>query len=336
VAQSYLGTDALIACARAAAVATRAPAAHAWIRVAGGWQCVASWPAENGQPDPVGPPGSGPAPARPNALDNNAHALVEHHGTVLGALSVDLHGGLGADEQRVLRDLAAQATMLFRTVALDADLRERLGQLSAQAEELRQSRQRILVAEDAARRQIERNLHDGAQQRLVTLGVSLQRLRTRVAGDPSALPLLDVASADLRQALRELRELARGIHPTLLTETGLAEALGALIERSPVNATLEHVPTRRYSAPTETTVYYVVAEALTNVAKHAPTAGVRVAVAEHDNRLRVRIADDGPGGADATRGSGLRGLDDRVASAGGSLTISGGAGTEILAELPCD
>jgi signal transduction histidine kinase len=327
VAQSYLGTDALLACARAAAVATRAPAAHAWIQVVGGWQCVASWPATAGHPDQAGAPIN---------LDSGAYALVEHHGTVLGALSVDTHGDLSADEQRVLRDLATQATMLFRNVALDADLRERLVQLAAQAEELRQSRQRILVAEDAARRQIERDLHDGAQQRLVTLGVSLQRLRTRVAGDPSALPLLDMASGDLRQALRELRELARGIHPTLLTESGLAEALGALIERSPVNATLDHVPMRRYPAPIETTVYYVVAEALTNVAKHAPTASVRVAVTEHDHHLRARIVDDGPGGANATRGSGLRGLDDRVGSAGGSLTVSSSTGTEILAELPCD
>jgi signal transduction histidine kinase len=225
--------------------------------------------------------------------------------------------------------------MLFRNVALDADLRARLAQLSAQAVELRDSRQRILVAEDEARRRIERDLHDGAQQRLVTLGVSLQRLRTRLAGDPAALPLLDVASGDLREALKELRELARGIHPALLTESGLAEALGALIERSPARATLDAAPSRRYPPPIETTAYYVVAEALTNVAKHAPGASARVCADERDNRLRVRIVDDGPGGADVTQGTGLRGLADRVASVGGTFVLGGHDGTEIVVDLPC-
>jgi signal transduction histidine kinase len=327
VADSYLGADALLSCAHAAAVATRATRAHAWIRAGDGWRHIASWP-----PDPS----FDPADARCPAPDDQTCAVVEHRGVVLGAVSVVKDGALSPDERRLLRDLAAQAAMLFRNVALTADLHLRLEELSAQARELRLSRQRLLSAEDSARRRIERDLHDGAQQRLVTLGISLQRLRTRLGDDPRLLGQLDVASADLRRALGELRELARGIHPALLTEAGLADAVAALTERSAVTATLARAPGGRYPPSIETTAYYVVSEALTNVAKHAPRAAVEIEISERDNRLVVRVADDGPGGADERSGTGLRGLADRVASVGGTFTVRGQSGTEIIADLPCD
>ncbi|MGW6280748.1 histidine kinase [Kribbella sp. NPDC055071] len=323
VAATRLGSEAMLSCAHAAAAATFASGAHTWILLGGAWQHIAGWPKDE------------PDTAFPGRADQ-ASAVVEHDGAVLGAISVVKDGDLSPGEKALLRDLAAQAAMLFRNVALNADLHRRLVELSVQAEELRLSRRRILTAEDTARQRIERDLHDGAQQRLVTLGISLQRLRTKMSDDPRLLAQLDNASTDLRQALSELRELARGIHPALLVEAGLADAVTALVERSAVATVLLGVPSRRYPQPIETTAYYVVSEALTNVAKHAPAATAQVEIIDRDGHVVVRIADNGPGGADQRSGTGLRGLGDRVASVRGTLTVRTGDGTEIIAELPCD
>jgi signal transduction histidine kinase len=251
-----------------------------------------------------------------------------------GAAAADavlVHDGGLEHEPQLIRLTAAAASMALEHSRLQAEVQ-------AQLEQVRASRARIVEAGDAARRRIERDLHDGAQQRLVTLSLALGMARSQVAGsDPDLAALLDGASKETREAIAELRELARGIHPAVLTETGLAGAIQALVERSPVATTVSAVPACRYPAPIEATAYFVVCEALANVAKHAPAATARVAVWQSGERIVVEIADDGPGGAGPDAGSGLRGLADRVASVGGNLRIDSpaGAGTRLTAELPC-
>jgi signal transduction histidine kinase len=234
-------------------------------------------------------------------------------------------------EPHLIRLTAAAASMALEHARLQAEVQ-------AQLEQVRASRARIVAAGDDARRRLERDLHDGAQQRLVTLSLALSMARGQLAGaDPGLAALLDGASKEAREAIAELRELARGIHPAILTEAGLAGAIQALVERSPVASTVEAVPAGRFPAPVEATAYFVVSEALANVAKHAPGATARVAVRQSADRIVVEIADDGPGGAQPDGGSGLRGLADRVASVSGTLRIDspGGGGTRLTAEIPC-
>jgi signal transduction histidine kinase len=182
---------------------------------------------------------------------------------------------------------------------------------------------------------LERNLHDGAQQRLVSLSLLLRLAGRRVANDPETSAQLARAGEELAQALQELRELARGIHPAVLTERGLAPALQALAARAPLPVELE-LPGERLPPPVEAAAYYLVSEALTNVAKHAHATLVRVEVARLERRARIEVVDDGVGGADAGGGSGLRGLADRVEALGGRLVIDSppGRGTALVAEIP--
>jgi PAS domain S-box-containing protein len=219
-----------------------------------------------------------------------------------------------------------------------ADFAELAAQALANAharEQLAASRARIVEAGDAERRRLERNLHDGAQQRLVSLSLLLRLAARRVKSDPETAAQLERAGDELAQALQELRELARGIHPAVLTERGLAPALQALAARAPLPVELE-VPEERLPAPVEAAAYYLVSEALANVAKHAQATLVRVEVDRTDGRARVEVADDGVGGADAGGGSGLRGLADRVEALGGWLGIDSpsGRGTVLVAEIP--
>ena len=205
-----------------------------------------------------------------------------------------------------------------------------------QEEELRASRARILRAEDEARRRLERNLHDGAQQRLVALSVSLRLAETKLVDDPeTARSIVEQARMELTQALAELRELARGIHPAVLTDRGLGPALEALVGRALVPVELE-APSERLTPAVEAAAYYVVAEALTNVAKYAQASTAEVRVTPTRGALVVTVCDDGVGGADPAAGSGLRGLADRVAVLDGSLSVESapGGGTCIRAEIP--
>jgi signal transduction histidine kinase len=211
-------------------------------------------------------------------------------------------------------------------------------EVQAQLEQVRASRARLVEAGDAERRRLERDLHDGAQQRLVTLSLALGMARDRAAGaDPELEALIDSAGKEAREALTELRELARGIHPAVLTETGLTGAVQALVERSPVAATITAVPDERFPAAIEATAYFVVSEALANVAKHAMADGAQVTIRRRrPGRLVVEVSDDGAGGA-RPEGSGLRGLADRVASVGGVLRVDSppGGGTRLEADIPC-
>jgi signal transduction histidine kinase len=235
-------------------------------------------------------------------------------------------------EPQLVRLTAAAASMALEHSRLQAEVR-------AQLELVRASRARIVEAGDTERRRLERDLHDGAQQRLVTLALALGMARGRAAGteDPELAALIDSAAKEAREALTELRELARGIHPAVLTETGLAGAVQSLVERSPVATTVAEVPDGRFPAMIEATAYFVVSEALANVAKHAMAGGARVAIRRAAGRLVVQVSDDGCGGARLDRGSGLRGLADRVASAGGVLRVDSppGGGTRLEADIPC-
>jgi PAS domain S-box-containing protein len=207
----------------------------------------------------------------------------------------------------------------------------------ARNEELHASRARIVEAADNARRRIERDLHDGAQQRLVALALEVRMARARVDKDPaSASPFLERIGKELTEASADLRELARGIHPAVLTERGLAPAIDALVSRAPVPVEVIGLPADRLPPATEATAYFTVAEALTNVAKYAGASHATVRMAREDAVLAVEVRDDGVGGARATPGSGLSGLADRVGAADGTLSVVSppGDGTVVRAELP--
>jgi signal transduction histidine kinase len=222
----------------------------------------------------------------------------------------------------------AQFTRLVSLALANAEARE----------ELTAQRARIVHAGDEERRRLERNLHDGAQQRLVSLSLSLRLAQSKLLSDPhGADELLSGASIELALALEELRELARGIHPAVLTERGLGPALESLADRASLPVELEQLPEERLPNHVEAAAYYVVSEALANVAKYADASGVQVRVAQENGRAVVEVVDDGVGGADPARGSGLRGLTDRVEALQGRLAIesSPGEGTRLRAEIPC-
>jgi signal transduction histidine kinase len=231
------------------------------------------------------------------------------------------------EEPQLVRAAGAAAALALENQRLEAELRSRI-------EELRTSRARLVEAGDTARRRLERDLHDGAQSRLVAVMLKLRLAQMKVEGSPEAEELLDEAGADLRASLEELRELARGIHPAILTDRGLAAALQALAERAPVPVSLsvDEVP-----RAVETAIYFVVSEGLTNVAKYARATAASVTVRRHGGSVKVEIADDGVGGADAAAGSGLRGLSDRVGALDGRVWVESqpGEGTRLRAEIPC-
>jgi signal transduction histidine kinase len=234
-------------------------------------------------------------------------------------------------EPELVAAVAASAGLAVQNERLHAEVRNRLREVHA-------SRARIVEAADAARRRVERDLHDGAQQRLVTVALALRLARSQLGAVPPAelAALLEEAGAELSGALDELRELARGIYPVLLTDAGLGPALASLAERSPVPVVVGAVPERRWAPPVEHACYFVASEALVNAVKHAKAGAVAIGVRVDGGVLRIEVADDGVGGADPS-GSGLRGLADRVAALGGALEVDSppGAGTRVEATIPC-
>jgi PAS domain S-box-containing protein len=228
------------------------------------------------------------------------------------------------------RPLAGVYSTWYLICGIDVSERKR------QQSELEASRARIVAAGDEARRRLERNLHDGAQQRLVSLSLALRLIQTRLERDPQgAEALMEAAREELAQALEELRELARGIHPAVLTDRGLEAALEALAARAPLPVVIEP-PAAALPPPVEAAAYYVVSEALANVTKYAEASSVTVRVAADNGYALVEVTDDGVGGADPVRGSGLSGLADRVASLDGRLEVESppGVGTRVRAEIP--
>jgi signal transduction histidine kinase len=252
---------------------------------------------------------------------------VELEGRPVGAIVYDI--ALCA-EPDLVRSVAAAAGLAVHNEQLQAQLRARV-------EQLRASRARIVEAAGQERRRLERNLHDGAQQRLVALSLTVRMAQGKVHCDPEkADEMLAGAAQELKLAQEELRELARGIHPAVLSDRGLEPALEAVAGRSPVPVALEGVPEERLPEPIEAAAYFVVAEALTNVAKYASASHASVRVSRVNGSAFVEIDDDGCGGADPARGSGLRGLADRVGALDGKLAITSppGGGTRLRAEIP--
>ncbi|MDF2734581.1 MAG: sensor histidine kinase [Chloroflexota bacterium] len=264
----------------------------------------------------------------PEAADpKRAVTRLERDGATIALL---IHDPVLMEQPELLGSVSAATRLALDNERLQAEVR-------AQLEEVRASRARIVAAGDAERRRVERDLHDGAQQRLVTLALALQLAQSQAGRSEPGLPAtLDRATNELELALGELRELARGLHPTVLVEDGLGAAVESLADRSPVPVRLI-VPDTRFAPDLEATAYFIVAEALTNVAKYAQATQARVDIERRDGVLMVEVVDDGVGGADPGRGSGIRGLDDRVAAAGGRLTLTSrpGEGTTIRADIPC-
>jgi signal transduction histidine kinase len=240
-----------------------------------------------------------------------------------------VHDASLLQEPELLDAVVAAAGIALENGRLESDLRARV-------EELRRSRARIVEVAQTERQRLERDLHDGAQQRLVTLSLHLGTLERQLADHPRALPLLEQAKRELDQSLRELRELARGIHPAVITERGLGAALDGLVSRASIPVELEVDLEARPPEAVELAAYYLVAESLTNVAKHAEASSASVEVTRQDGGLIVEIRDDGVGGASPEGGSGLRGLEDRVEALGGRVQMWSprGAGTRIRAEIP--
>jgi signal transduction histidine kinase len=270
---------------------------------------------EAGRPVKMPEPGSG-----------MTWTAVERDGRRVAAI---VHDAALDTSRELVHAAAAASSLAIDNERLKADLRARL-------EELRVSRLRIVQAADAARRRLERDLHDGAQQQLVGLALELRLLRRRVK-DPELEALVDELGRRLSVALDDLRELARGIHPAILTARGLPPAISALSDRLPIPVE-QHVDVADRLPPgVEAAAYFLVAEALTNVAKYAQASCARVEMHREGDDLVVIVSDDGVGGADVEAGSGLRGLHDRVSALGGTLEVDSpeGEGTRLRAVLPC-
>ena len=230
---------------------------------------------------------------------------------------------------------------VLAAVRLTADNERLRDEVDRQLIEVAASRSRILDAGDAERRRIERDLHDGAQQRLVTIGLALRLTEARLGKDADPQMRSDLVQAvkDLGEAIDELRDLAHGIHPSILTEAGLAAALESLADRTPVPVHLQVDLPGDLAPPIAATAYFAVAEALTNIAKHARAQTVEVLASSTEERVEIVVVDDGVGGAsEGAFGSGLRGIADRVAAVGGSMHVHSpaGGGTRMELNLPCE
>jgi signal transduction histidine kinase len=245
-------------------------------------------------------------------------------------IAVVLHDPVLEHNAELVRSVCAAASLTLENERLQAELRARLLELQA-------SRARLVQATDAERRRIERDLHDGTQQRLVSIAMSLGLLESRLPPQGTARPLVHETREALALALAELRELTHGINPPLLTERGLAAALDELCRRAALPTRLELTLDRRFPDQIESAAYFVTSEALTNAAKHSHGTEVSVIASYDAQSLTVEIADDGIGGATTAGGSGLRGLADRVEALGGRFTVSSppGRGTTLRAKLPC-
>lgn len=296
-----------------------------WLGDSERMEAVAAWPTR---------PPEGPRPLAELGSRRDLVRPVWRDGTVQGALVLTTAPGerLTSGTDQLLGDLVAQTGLVI-------DHRTRLEQVAHQAAELQAAARRIVTAEDSARRRIERDLHDGAQQRLVSLGMELGGLVEQAAatGDADLVRTAEHARQQLLDATAELREMARGVHPAVLTLDGLEAALANLADRSPVLVRLHVALDRRPPAEVEATAYFLVSEALTNAARHAGASVVDVRVSLSDDRLLVEVSDDGTGGAHLESGGGLQGLADRVAALGARLELRSppGAGTIVRAVLAC-
>jgi signal transduction histidine kinase len=265
---------------------------------------------------------------RPVELPAEGVTEVERNGERIGAL---VHDPALVDQPELVDAVAAAAALALENERLEAELRARVV-------ELQESRAKLIEVSMSERRRLERDLHDGAQQRLVALSVQVGMAKRKLHDDPAAAEeLLGRAGDELSLALEELRELARGIHPAILTDRGLEPALQALIDRAPLDVELAGAPAERLPAPVEVAAYFVVAESLTNIAKYAGAGHASVSVQRQNGHAVIEVRDDGVGGADPEAGTGLRGLADRLTIVDGRLEVVSppGEGTLIRAKIPC-
>ncbi len=264
----------------------------------------------------------------PEGDGSRSATFVERDGQPIAVL---VHDPVLEHNAELVQSVCAAASLALENERLQAELRARLAELQA-------SRARLVEATDAERRRIERDLHDGTQQRLVSIAMSLGLLETRLPADATAAqPIVRETREALALALEELRELTHGINPPLLTERGLSAALDELCRRAPLPARLDVSVDRRLPDEVESAAYFMASEALTNAAKHSHGSEVRMSATHEGDRLIVEITDDGIGGAGAGGGSGLRGLADRVEALGGRFMVASppGRGTTLRAEIPC-
>jgi signal transduction histidine kinase len=268
---------------------------------------------------------------RPMQLPSASSRAVTKLGKEGEATAALIHDPSLLYDPTLIEAAAAAARISLENARLHAETR-------AQLEQVRESRARIVTAADEERRRIERDIHDGAQQRLVALGLQLRTMQRRLGtdADPEVERLLDDTVSELQTAVDELRELARGVHPAILTEDGLGAALESLVSRAPMPVALETFD-ERVAAPVEAAAYFVASEALANVAKHAHASKAAVTARYRDATVEIVVEDNGIGGAHASEGSGLRGLADRVEALGGRLKVESpdGRGTRIVGEIPC-
>jgi signal transduction histidine kinase len=259
--------------------------------------------------------------------DSRGITFVDRDGVRVAAL---IHDPSLRDEPELLDAVTAAAGIAIENARLHSELRARL-------EELQGSRVRILEAGRNERKRLERNLHDGAQQRLIALALELSLLEERLADDPEAAARLTTARREIAASLDELREIARGLHPAVVSGHGLGVALEQLVAKAVVPVDLTVEIDSRLPEAIEVAAYYLVSEGLTNVAKYADASSASVEVTRRNGNVLVEIVDDGVGGADESRGSGLRGLADRVETLGGSLRVWSppGQGTRVRAVIPC-
>jgi signal transduction histidine kinase len=257
--------------------------------------------------------------------DSRAWTAIEYDGRPAAAI---LHDPWLTQEPERIAAVVSAARLTVERDRLQAEVR-------AKMDELRSSRARIVEAGDTERRRLERNLHDGAQQRLVSLSLSLGIMERQLESPDQAAAVAGLRS-ELTDALNELRELARGLHPAILSDHGLAPALEGLAARASVPVELDVDIDGRLPPPIEAATYYVISEALTNIQKYAQATSARVALALDDDEVMLEVTDDGVGGADATQGSGLQGLADRIEALAGSLSIDSpkGGGTSLRAKIP--
>jgi signal transduction histidine kinase len=263
----------------------------------------------------------------PTAESGRATTLIERDGVQVAAI---VHDPALADERELLDAVTAAAAIAIENGRLHVEL-------SARLEEVKGSRARVIEAGQKERQRLERNLHDGAQQRLIALSLELSLLEQRLAGDDDATVRLEAARREISASLEELREVARGLHPAVVSAHGLSVALEQLSAHATVRVHLVVNVEPRLPEPLEVAAYYVVSESLANVGKHACASFARVEVTRTARGVVVEVTDDGVGGADTERGSGLRGLGDRVETLGGRLRVwsPDGAGTRVRAEIPC-
>ncbi len=269
-------------------------------------------------------------------------APVSHAGELLGLIVVErtqMASAFSEDDDRVLSDLARQVGLALHNSQLDTALQTTLDELRKQAEALRESRARIVASGDAERRKVERNLHDGAQQHLVALAVNLRLTRDIIVDDPDAgLEMLDQLAGEVQETIQELRELAHGIYPPLLVDSGLVEALRAAANRNPLAVNIVTEGIGRYGSETEAAVYFCCLEALQNAAKHATDARVEVRLWEESGGLLFTVSDDGPGFdvEKAQRGHGYVNMADRLGAIGGTVRWESeiGKGSQVRGSVP--